>query len=455
MRKVVGLVAFLSCLLQLSGQSLQGTIYSAESEAPVPYANVFLAGTLIGTTSNPDGTYDLALTTKGKFQLVVTCVGYEDFITEVEFARKALSLDISLSTDVRQLDEVYVNPDTTNRRQNLAAFQNLFFGSTKNALQTSIENLSDVFVFYDNVEKALFAHSREELVINNDALGYQVIYRLKEFEMDYASGQYRSFGIPRFREQTLSNRKQKRANKERARAYRGSFQHFINALLQDTHVEEGFIVEEAFKVPNRNRPPQALIDQKLREFRSGLVAGNGFVMSSNSVETEEVELTKENIDQMRRKGLIPKAMDSLITAKVNAGGSHKMKVMRSAPSGNSNTAQRDSLRNWIAKSRLPVTIDSAGRIFQSNELLLDENNTFTYQGYLTIVYTKEAEETNYAAYVRKPKPERAQTSQVLILEPFQVYENGYFDVTQVIFNEYMGWSQRMAEMLPLGYRPDP
>ena len=134
-----------SCLLSF-GQSINGRITSLESKKPVPYANVFLSGTLVGTTSDLEGIYALELKSQGRFQLVVSCVGYEDFIEEIEFAGTDLTLDVSLSTSIKELSEVYVNPDTSNRRLNLEAFNGLFLGGTKNAQKAAVLNLEDVFV---------------------------------------------------------------------------------------------------------------------------------------------------------------------------------------------------------------------------------------------------------------------------------------------------------------------
>jgi len=440
--------AFLS-----ASQTISGRITSLDGNEPVKYANIFLSGSLIGTTSDLDGKYSLKLNSKGKFQLVVSCVGYEDFIEEIEFDGNELILDIALKPDIKELKEIAVNPDTSNWKRNFDSFRDLFLGRTMNALKTEIKNPRDVFVFYDHVENGLYAHSKKQLTIKNEALGYTIHYLLKEFQMDYNTGQFKSFGIPRFEEsKTTSKRLNRKWSRERKRAYQGSFQHFLNGLQKNSFAEEGFIVQELFKVKNRKRPPQTLIDQKLDVFKASMFAGNGFVIGSNAVEAEEVELTKDNIDEWQKKRPIPKTIDSLIRAKIEENGSHKIKVSKPA-SGTSNT-NKDSLRYWVRKNALPVLVDSIGQEFKSKESLINEENHFYYLGNLKIIYTKESEEITYATASGRTQPEKRQESEIRILSPFKIYENAYHDVKAILFYGYWGWSQRIAEMLPLEYKPE-
>ncbi|MEO1254854.1 MAG: hypothetical protein AAFY41_08220, partial [Bacteroidota bacterium] len=308
-------------------------------------------------------------------------------------------------------------------------------------------NPRDIFLYYDRIDRGLFAHARKEVVIENDALGYRMIYLMKVFEMHYKTGQFFSLGIPRF-EELVSKRKAqiKKWEKARKKAYLGSFNHFLNVLVANTFTDEGFIVQEFFRVPNSKRPPQQLIDQKIAELKMFSSIGN-VSFSTGSASTVVVD----SLNESQLKSLPPvlkKKYDSLkkagITPKVVMGG-------KDVDAGESKT-KSDSLAYWFRVNRMPMMVDSIGMRFETNERLI-EDRTLTYMGKLQIIYMKEPEDPNYAYNRPGGNSDNKQTSVLHIKEPLQIYRNGYYDVNEVLFEGYFGWSMRIAEMLPLGYIP--
>jgi len=178
----------------------------------------------------------------------------------------------------------------------------------------------------------------------------------------------------------------------------GSFEHFLESLVNNTFSDVGYIVEEIEQVPNPDRPPQEVITKKLKEYRKQIRQGNLSINLS--------------------------ASDS------------------------------DSLRYWSRMQKLPEFRDSVGRKHISNELLISNQNELVYQGYLKITYTKEPEEPAFAETRIGGVVDIKQTSTIYIYEPFRIYENAYFDPNKVLLNGYFGWSSRLAEMLPMEYRPE-
>ncbi len=57
--------------------SLRGTVYSAESAAPLPGVNVTLEGTTLGAATDADGAYEIASISAGRYTLVASSVGFE------------------------------------------------------------------------------------------------------------------------------------------------------------------------------------------------------------------------------------------------------------------------------------------------------------------------------------------------------------------------------------------
>lgn len=63
--------------------SLSGRLNDSNTGEPIPFANVFLANTLIGSSSKEDGTFFLDKIPVGKYDLTVSMLGYGLFSTPV------------------------------------------------------------------------------------------------------------------------------------------------------------------------------------------------------------------------------------------------------------------------------------------------------------------------------------------------------------------------------------
>jgi TonB-linked SusC/RagA family outer membrane protein len=85
-------------------RTVSGTVTSSEDGSALPGVNVVLKGTTIGTTSNVDGSYKLAVTSTGG-TLIFSFIGLAS--QEVEIGQRTV-IDIVMATDVQQLSEVVV-----------------------------------------------------------------------------------------------------------------------------------------------------------------------------------------------------------------------------------------------------------------------------------------------------------------------------------------------------------
>lgn len=393
---IVCIISLFSCQF-IHAQLLEGNVLDKDTKEPISFANVFFSGTLIGTTTDLEGNFSLIIPNEGKYELIVSYIGYEKYAQSILSSDDIPFLKIELEPEVIKLRDIQVRADTTDWKKNFPVFKQLFLGETSNAAKVEIENPRDIFLFYDLVENGLFAHSRNEIRIENFALGYRLGYTMQAFRMEYQSQRFYSFGIPRF-EEMISKRKGqiRKWKKARAKAYRGSFSHFLRSFKENTFLAEGFIVQELFRVANRKRPPESLIKEKILSFGVRDAKTNRIILR----ESEE----------------------------------------------------SDSLQYWIRMKRMPEVVDSLGMVITDNGLL--SNDTLMYKGHLKITYTKEPEESNYSRYRRGGGSDSKQTSVVYFAEPIIIYDNGYYDVQKVFFEGYMGWSSKIAEMLPLEYIPE-
>jgi hypothetical protein len=82
---IVPIKGILPCLLFLwavntpvqSQSVLHGKITDSKTQSAIPFVNLFFANTLIGTSANAEGEYTFPKAAYGKYDLVISCLGYE------------------------------------------------------------------------------------------------------------------------------------------------------------------------------------------------------------------------------------------------------------------------------------------------------------------------------------------------------------------------------------------
>ncbi len=99
--------------------NIYGRIVDVETQNTLPYVNVFLNGTTIGTTTNGQGHFYLKDLPSGNFTLVVRSVGYKNEKKNISLNKgKTLELNLAIEKAPISLDEVVVsaNRNETNRQ---------------------------------------------------------------------------------------------------------------------------------------------------------------------------------------------------------------------------------------------------------------------------------------------------------------------------------------------------
>lgn len=414
MRSLTVILIFF-CLFTLQGQaqvnSITGVVRDSLSQEPLPYVNVFFANTLTGTSTNSKGEFILSGFPSGKYDLTISFVGYKTQQYSFGFNESTFRLEVALAQELVQLSEILVKADTTNWKQNYLTFKQNFIGNTSNAAKVNIQNSKDIHLFFDPAERVLVAHAKKELVVENKALGYQVHYQLVDFTLDYKNSRMQYLGIPRFEELKPKNNLQlKKWEAERRKAYEGSFAHLIRTIYQQELENSKFQLFELHEITNPERPPQQFLDERIRYWRAANL--------KNNAAKEKVVI------RLGDNGL------------VNGSGLH------------------DSLAYYLRMRSLPEKIDSIGRTIKSASDLLKPGSTniIQFEGRLKVLY-KEREDVLYVLDKRRA-PQRFQESTVHFLgSELKIYPNGYYEDVRTIFMEgYLGWSEKIAEMLPTDYK---
>lgn len=119
-RRVTVVCVLMGIHAALFGQLVTGKVVDADSGAPVPFASVGIVGTALGTSTNQQGEFTLALS--GRSSVKVTCIGYESQVITVVSG----TVTIHLKPTSTLLDEVVIYQRAVNPRKVVRkAFSNI------------------------------------------------------------------------------------------------------------------------------------------------------------------------------------------------------------------------------------------------------------------------------------------------------------------------------------------
>ncbi|MDN5287745.1 MAG: CarboxypepD reg-like protein [Mucilaginibacter sp.] len=258
--------------ISLSAQvTITGRIVNTADKSPVADASVFLNNSVIGNKTLSDGSFRLFNVKNGKYDLVVSCVGYKAHHQDITVNNNNIVMsEIALVTSVTELSEVKIKltkPEPAHRRNRfLRIFTSEFLGRTKNASICKILNPELLDFDYDEKSDKLKATSSDFLIIENKALGYRIKYLLVSFLADPRNEIVSYTGSSLFEAMTGSVEQEMIWKKKRVEAYRGSQMHFLRACIAYQVPEEGFTVRKVVRTPTVGRPPDSLINVKLKTF---------------------------------------------------------------------------------------------------------------------------------------------------------------------------------------------
>jgi len=226
-----------------SGQTtavLTGYVVDAKTGKPMPFANVYVNGSTRGAVTDEKGAYTLAGIPLGTIEVVASFIGYEPDKRTFRFDNSSpQKTDFRLKASAQTLDTVIVRGSKKLWEQHLRQFKKQFFGEPFGG-QCLLVN-SDVLSFNED-NGHLYATASEPLIVENQALGYRLIYDLQHFDAA-TSGKVYSAGTARFEELKPENERQaNRFRRNRLTAYHGSIRHLMASLIDNTFEQAGFLV---------------------------------------------------------------------------------------------------------------------------------------------------------------------------------------------------------------------
>ncbi len=244
----------LSCLLStvsFAQTTLKGKVLEDKSQAPIPYATVYIDGTSNGTITDENGTFELT-DVRPPAKLVVSHLSYLPQVKEV-FVQGDSHINFSLEKRRQEIDQVKVEAENA-RAENVADFNRLFlgddyWGKEGIILNDSVlyfkRNYKDVIVeredttFTRRICTKFEAQACEPLLIDLPVLGYTIHVDLVSCYQDVKTFYTNSY-IYYISYQDLSRHKRRKMEKNRQKVYYNSIQHFCRALYSNTLEEEGY-----------------------------------------------------------------------------------------------------------------------------------------------------------------------------------------------------------------------
>lgn len=233
-----------------SGQ-ISGKVIDAKTREPLPFANVYVNKTTIGTATSSAGEFILKGVTLGNVEIVCSFIGYIPHQQKVIVtATENHPLSIELTPDAQQLTEVEVKSSRDkNWEKQLRKFEKIFLGKTEDCMI-----LNPWVIEFSNENNTMKAEASLPIEIENKILGYKLFFQLKSF-ISSVSG-YSIVGNVRFTEMTTNNGKEAlNWTKNREHAYLGSERHLMKSILDRKINKEGFVLykeKEKGRLRSRN-----------------------------------------------------------------------------------------------------------------------------------------------------------------------------------------------------------
>lgn len=224
----------------LMAQKIIGQIQDSKTSETLPFANVFINNSTIGAVTNANGEFELNIHEPGTYEVVFSYVGYESYRRRVTVGDQPLSIGIiKLVPDAVQLNSVeVVSKRDKEWEKKLKKFKKVFFGEGKQGNSCIISN-PWVLEFSTGNAGEFIAKASAPIEFTNEALGYKVVFYLKNFWSTNDS--YVIAGDTRF--SPLSSQNSRDVAKwefNRTSAYLHSAHHLFKSIVNRQMKGEGF-----------------------------------------------------------------------------------------------------------------------------------------------------------------------------------------------------------------------
>ncbi len=162
---VISLFVSLSVFAQQPVQTIRGTVIDNASNSTLPFVNIVIQNTNIGTTTDSLGNFVLQGVNVGRYNIQVSMIGYEPLILkEIQVTSgKEVFLNIALKENTTTLTEVIIKPKV-NKEQPINST------ATVSAKMLSVEEAKRYAGGFDDPARLVSAFAGVSSNINNNAI---------------------------------------------------------------------------------------------------------------------------------------------------------------------------------------------------------------------------------------------------------------------------------------------
>lgn len=382
--------------------SITGKITDEETGNAISNASVFLSNTSYGTFTNSRGEFVLSNIRQGKYDLIVSYVGYETFAQTISKDVSA-SLNIQLKQKQAELNEVIVKSYDKNGWQKWGQFfTDNFIGTSIYSKGCAIKNPAVIRFSFSEKKNELTAFATEPLIIENKALGYIIRYQMEDFTYNFSDHFLFYAGYPLFEEMKGGRGKIRRWAKARADVYDISLMHFMRSLYLNNLEQDGYQLYRLKRIANIEKERWMAKEKKYYD----TVSHNRTIMDyASTLPADSFSLYNKYIHQKDPIEIIdPKELSS----------------------------------------------DSIAYAADSVTAALDFND------FLIVRYLKRTMPDEYFATTKSDNKNQTVSSTLSLLnkKPVYITSNGYYyNVEDLLSEGFWGWWEKMGNTLPYDYVP--
>jgi hypothetical protein len=218
--------------------TLSGSVLDSATRAPIENANVYIANSTIGTSTDNTGKFALARLRAGIYDLVVSRVGYHRRTLEVPlFDASGAHIELLLSSSIVAAPAVEaIAAPAAEWHRDLEAFTKAFLGSEA----SGCEIRNPAVLEFSRSGDTLLASTDSMLIVRNDDLGYEATMVLQEFRWDLSCDCGRYLVYPRFRALAGRSEEQEEWTAHRIERQKGSLESFLRAVYEGDAEARGF-----------------------------------------------------------------------------------------------------------------------------------------------------------------------------------------------------------------------
>ena len=276
-------------------QLIKGKVINADNRSPIAGASIYINNSSLGTSSNKDGQFTLN-TSSNLVELVITNMGFEKKVLQVQLPLEQ-ELTVALFEKSTAIEEVVVTNYLKDGWKEWGRFfiENLI-GIGDFAEDCKITNHEVVKFRYDQKAKVLTAIATEPLKIRNNALGYDLVYDMGVFKMDFGTNMFYFEGYAFFKD--IGKGKSKFKN-NRNDAYQLSMNKFVTSTFNKSWEKDGYIVRKLVKKDNEVRLEARVKYKDILDSVQKKYNGNWklFYASQNEVSEDQLNTIRKQMGQ--------------------------------------------------------------------------------------------------------------------------------------------------------------